>query len=118
MSVIQDSEYLYRGVLEISWDFENGRPTSAIFKDSKGVSTDRSLERPSDECVNLLKEKRNFYRVCSIKVCDVRSVGALVLHKPEADNIYHSEIHGSSSSVKIAASKAKQLRDLIFAVYE
>jgi hypothetical protein len=36
-----DAENLFREVIENNWDYEENRPSSAIFKDSKGVSVDR-----------------------------------------------------------------------------
>ena len=50
---IENSEYLYRRVISNPsyWDVENGRgrPTSAVFKDSFGMSVDR--------CANFYQKK-------------------------------------------------------------
>jgi len=56
---IEDSEFLYRGVVTQNRDFENDRPTSATFKDSKGVSVDRDGGREDKYCVNHLKTEQN-----------------------------------------------------------
>lgn len=38
---------------------ENGRPSSALFKDSKGVSVDRDGNRSEHEIINALSENVN-----------------------------------------------------------
>ena len=45
----EEDEYLYRGILEVFWDFENDRPTSAIFKDSKGEWKSNHYRRKGTE---------------------------------------------------------------------
>lgn len=115
--VISDDELLFRGVIEKFWDYEKNRPSSAIFKDSKGVSVDRSYDRTEAECLHFLKNKRDFFKVCSIKTADVRKNQAVALYKKLPDNIYHSEIHDSLEKIEIRGSKAKKLRDCIFQSY-
>jgi hypothetical protein len=114
----EEDEYLYRGILEVFWDFENDRPTSAIFKDSKGVSVDRSFDRNEDDCVTFLKKNKKFYRICNIQVKEVKSVDVIVIYKKIPENIYHSEIHDSSEKIQIKGSKAKKLRDKINKIFE
>lgn len=115
---ILDEEFLYRGIIENLWDYENNRPTSAIFKDSKGVSVDRSCTRNEKECIDFLRSKKSFFKVCNIKVIDVKEADAVVLYKKIPDNIYHCEIHNSVDQVQIKGSKAKKLRDKIFKVFD
>jgi|SRR5690606_34621294 len=115
--IISDDELLFRGIIESNWDFENDRPSSAIFKDSKGVSVDRSAGRNEEDCVAFLREKRDFFKVCSIEVKRVRENSAFVLYKYLLDNIYHSEIHDSIEKIQIKGSKAKKLRDNLFCIY-
>ncbi len=52
--IIADDEYLYRGIIQLNWDYENNRPSSATFKDSKGVSVDRDSYRHEKECIDFL----------------------------------------------------------------
>src|SRR5690606_21704095 len=111
---ILGEELLFRGIIESNWDFEHNRPSSAIFKDSKGVSVDRSANREEEVCVKFLNSKRKFFTTCSIKTKIVRDNNAVALYKKIPDNIYHSEIHDSAEKVQLTASKAKKLRDGLF----
>ena len=54
-----NSEVLYRAVLPFK-DFwkEDGTVSSAAFKDSNGLSTDRSLNRPPDICIRFLDKHK------------------------------------------------------------
>lgn len=94
-SYIDDDEFLYRGVIDAFWDYENSRPSSAAFKDSKGVSVDRDGYRELEDCINFLKSKKDFIAICKVKTDKVRVLQAVVKHMPVDDNIYHSEIHDS-----------------------
>jgi hypothetical protein len=114
---ISSEEYLFRGVPHIQWDFQHNRPSSAIFKDSKGVSVDRDYKRKSDECIHRLLELRDFVSVIKIKVQRVLEINASVFYKPTPDNIYHSEIHDSPHKINIGGSKAQKLRDSSEVVY-
>lgn len=42
---IKPDEFLYRGIVELNWNYEKNEPSSATFKDSKGVSVDRDYHR-------------------------------------------------------------------------
>jgi hypothetical protein len=108
---ISDNEFLFRGIIEKFWDYSQNRPSSAAFKDSKGVSVDRSAFRDDRDCINHLYSKRSFFAVSKIKAKAVRDLNALVLYLPEDNNIYHSEIHDSKERVKMRGSKPKKLRD-------
>jgi len=114
---LSEDEKLYRGVLEQFWDYQNDRPSSALFKDSNGVSVDRCNGRRPEDCVKDLNSRRSFPRVASISVRDVTHVGAISIYAPVANNPYHCEIYDDSEKNKIGAKKAKLLRDLIEKVY-
>ena len=47
--------------------------------------------------------------VISVTVKDCRGVNAHLVYKPEPDDIYHSEIHGSDTSIILSRSQAKKL---------
>ena len=106
---IQDGEFLYRGVVALQWDDEENRPSSAIYRDSLGVSVDRDAGRSEDDCVKALKERKEFYAICRILTSDVRDSGAIALYKPLKDNIYHSEIHDSAEKAELTRGKARKL---------
>ncbi len=108
---INENEYLYRGIIEINWDFENNRPSSATFKDSKGISVDRDNFRTETECLEYMQSSKKFFAICKIKTLKVVELNAVVKYKPTNLNIYHSEIHDSENKIQIQGSKSKKLRD-------
>lgn len=113
-----DAEFLYRGVVKANWDYEKSRPSSATFKDSNGISVDRDGGRDEHECVSSLLTKRTWKAIARVRVQDVLDVNAVVVYKPEIpDNIYHSEIHDSTSKLTLPTSKSKKLRDKCDSVF-
>lgn len=116
--IIDNNEFLYRGIIEHFWDFENNRPSSAIFKDSKGVSVDRDIARNENDCVEFLQSKKDFFAICKIQTKKVRELDAIAKYLPVEGNIYHSEIHDSESRVQMRGSKPKKLRGNCVVVYK
>lgn len=116
--IVDDSEFLYRGIIEVNWDFENDRPSSATFKDSFGVSVDRDNWRKEADCIEFLLKKKGFFSICKIKTGKVRALNALVKYLPANDNIYHTEIHDSEERAQMKGSKPKKIRDLAEVVYK
>jgi len=115
---IDNQEFLYRGIIEVNWDFKRNRPSSATFKDSNGVSVDRDGARDEIDCVRHLIEKRDFFGVCKVKAGKVREKGALLKYLPLEDNIFHSEIHDSEERKPMRGSKPKKIRDESIVVYK
>lgn len=76
-------EILYRGVFPGFRKAEEGRPTSACFKDSRGVSVNRS----GDDGAGALNH----------------------LALPDGENDYHSEIHKDENTVKLTTPIARRL---------
>jgi hypothetical protein len=116
--IIEDSEFLYRGIIEDFWDYNHNRPSSAIFKDSKGVSVDRDAKRNENDCIDFLKLKKNFFAICKVQAKIVREENAMIKYLPEIDNIYHSEIHDSEERVQMRGSKPKKIRDNSIVVFK
>lgn len=114
---IENDEYLYRGIVENNWDFENNRPSSATFKDSIGVSVDRDNKRPENECVNFLTTTKSFFAVCKVKTAHVRELNGLVKYSPTENNPFHSEIHDSTERISLRGSKPKKIRDASQVIY-
>ncbi len=101
-------ESLYRGVVKINWDYEKARPSSATFKDSNGISVDRDGGRNESECVDFLLAKRKWKAIAKVTVQNVLDVNAVVIYKPDVpENIFHSEIHDSTSKLTLPQSKSK-----------
>ncbi|MCH6199595.1 hypothetical protein MMU07_08395 [Aquiflexum sp. LQ15W] len=116
---IDDNEFLFRGVVNVNWDFENDRPSSATFKDSFGVSVDRDGGRSQSECVSELLSKKNFIAICKVLTYDVREIGAIVKYLPIIpDNVYHSEIHDSIEVIQLKGKKPNKIRDKSLTVFK
>ena len=107
---INDDEILYRAIKPFPnwWDSENNRPTSAAFKDSRGVSVDRQGTRNEPEAITAFK-KFELKAVVSITAKECRNFDTHPIYKPEPGNEYHSEIHGSLTEIQLTASQAKKL---------
>ncbi len=110
-SHIDDEEYLYRGIIELNWDYDNNRPSSATFKDSKGVSVDRDNYREEKDCIDFHLSKISFFGICKIQTQKVKELNAIARYLPEENNIYHSEIHDSEEKIQLKGSKPKKIRD-------
>lgn len=117
-SEIEDSEFLYRGVVVQNWDFENDRPTSATFKDSKGVSVDRDGGRKESDCITKLNSVNDFHAICKVQTKDVRDLDAIVIYKPVPENDFHSEIHDSTERIQMRGKKPSKIREKSIVVYK
>lgn len=106
---IADEEYLYRGVSRHQWDFQNNRISSAAYKDSMGVSVDRSGDRDDDACIDRLMLLKPFYAVGRLLAGLVRKENLLVKYQPTEDNEYHSEIHRSEEIIELTTGQARSL---------
>lgn len=112
-----DDEFLYRGVVDHNWDYQENRPSSATFKDSKGVSVNREARRTESECVLQLLNTKAFKAIVKISVKDVNECNAISKYTPIPDNEYHSEIHDSIDRVEIRSGKARSLQKKSIQVY-
>lgn len=112
-----DAENLFRGVIDTNWDYEENRPSSATFKDSKGASVDRDGGRTDGVCTSALLLRRPYKAIVKLSVADVKSVGAILIYKPKDDNIYHSEIHDSIERAPLRGSKPTRLREKSTVIY-
>lgn len=101
VSEISDEELLYRGVNEHNFNFEENRVSTSLFKDKKGVSVDRSLNRNQNDCISFLKSFKHptyFICFCEIETNVVRNnIGVCAIHKPIDSNQFHSELHEDSN---------------------
>lgn len=113
---ITPDENLYRAVKDKPhlWKSELNKPSSAVFKDSKGVSVDRDGMRTEEVVVSALVEQFSIECVKAVVSIDVEfcnNLPTLVKPKPIDTNEFHAEIHESIEQVQITSSKAKKLAD-------
>lgn len=98
---ISDEELLYRGVNKHNFNFKENRISTSLFKDPKGVSVDRSLNRNQDDCISFLcsfREPTYFLYFCELETRKVRTdIQIYAIHKPIDSNEFHSELHENSN---------------------
>ena len=109
---------------------KDGRPSSALFKDSKGVSVDRDAGRKMDDIISdeerlhalyisglsdeEIKERGEELKAI-IQLTDVQcdSVEACVIPDPiHGENEYHALIQKSETEIQLSKSQAKALAKL------
>lgn len=106
------SDILYRNAPRKPhlWSEEENRPSSALFKDSQGVSVDRLMGRAEKDAV--LRLETVFPDSKAIVKLDVSfciSANTVVFEKPLIDNPYHAEIHKSATDIELTNSQARTL---------
>lgn len=119
---IEPSEKLYRMVLRKPdyWKKENGKPTSAVFKDSSGCSVDRDGQRPAQLIIDAFNSRfgsEKLKAIVCIEAAKCIEIGTYLLSCPTPDNEYHAEIHDSNSQKQIRSSKARKLAKSCNVVY-
>ena len=112
-SDIQDSEILYRAIHPSFWNHEEDRPTSALFKDRKGVSVDRDGERTETEAVDFLLNSRENFGAGKLNAGQTRNVGTYLQPDKIPENNFHALILESESKIQLSNSKAKKLSRMI-----
>ncbi|MFD0825872.1 hypothetical protein ACT8ZR_09355 [Neobacillus sp. M.A.Huq-85] len=122
-NIITCEEKLFRMVIRNPnfWKTQEGRPSSALFKDSKGVSVDRDGKRDRSMIVNSFINRFGEDEVRAIVLVDASFCLDNNLHlvyKPEDDNEYHAEIHSSPERVPLTGSQAKKLINHCTIVYQ
>jgi len=110
---IDNEEFLYRKILNKPnfWKAEFNRHSSAAFKQSNGLSVDRNHTRKDSDIIEQLKNT-NIKSIVKIKCETCISIPTFPIYKPEADNIYHSEIHNSNSIILLTKKQSRDLSDL------
>jgi hypothetical protein len=91
--------------------WRNGRLSSAALKDKRGLSVNRTHNLPLSDAVLLMSQRFNGL-IVSISVAACNSVDAYVKYCPSEGNIYHSEIHGSTTEVVLSDEQALVLARL------
>lgn len=116
MEELKQDEELYRAVINSpSFYLENqGRISSAVFKDTGGCSVDRQKNRSrKDSCsflVDSQKNNRNGIRaVAMVKVQQCYDANATVAPMPTESNEFHCEILGENGKPPLTNGQAKRL---------
>ena len=111
LEFIEDRENLFRAVPPnpVVWKAEFNRPSSALFKDSKGCSVDRDGDRTEKETILALEYRFKNCGVVSINAKRCRELDTYPVPKPSKRNKYHSEIHDSENKILISNSKSRKL---------
>lgn len=106
------SEKLYRAIFPENKrpDFwkRNGKPSSAAFKDRRGLSVDRAGGRKNKDCVQRMSERFQG-RIVSVDVESCTSAECYLKYCPSENNIFHTEIHGSKDRVLLDEIQAFKL---------
>ncbi|WP_144603642.1 hypothetical protein [Algoriphagus algorifonticola] len=108
---IKDEEILYRAVKSYSnwWKEKENRPSSAAFKDSRGVSVDRDFGKEESDIVRGLKKRFEVKAVVKIETLFCRKIGAKPMPKPIPKIPEHAEIHRSDTIIELTSSQARSL---------
>jgi len=112
-SEIKDNEQLFRAIHPIFWNEDENKPSSAMFKDKKGVSVDRDGKREQDSILSFLLINRDNYGAGELNAGLTREVGVYLKADRTDDNPYHALIFDSKEKIRISNSKAKALSNLI-----
>lgn len=112
-SEIKENEILYRAIHPSFWNYEEDRPTSALFKDRKGVSVDRDGERSETDAVNFLLNSRQGFGAGNLNAGQTIAVGAYLKPDKTPENDFHALILESESKIPLSNGKAKKLSRMI-----
>lgn len=112
-SEIQESEILYRAIHPNHWNYEEDRPTSALFKDRRGVSVDRDGNRNETEAVDFLLNFRKDFGAGKLNAGETRGVGTYLNPDKIPENDYHALILESEIKIQLSNGKAKKLSRII-----
>lgn len=109
---IADKELLYHYIPMNPnlWKSNENRPSSAAFKDSKGVSVDRDGDREEVMIIEWYKSRFDSIRaIIRISAGKCRELETYPIARQLENNPYHAEIHDSNNRVSMKGSKPKKL---------
>lgn len=130
----KDWKEIYRRVKSKPVFMKDGRPSSALFKDSKGVSVDRDAGRKIDDIIvdeerlhalynagltdEEIKERGEELKAIISLTCEqCDSVGACVIPDPiYGENEYHALLQKSATEIQLSKSQAKALAKVAIVV--
>ena len=113
-----DSETLLRGILHNKpgidyYREDENKATSAVFKDSKGISVNRTGcdKKYYDESLENLKnlQGHKFQKIGELNVSDCKILELYLKYCPTDDNEYHAEIHKSKNQTELTHKEYRNL---------
>ena len=123
----KDWKTIYRRVKSKPIFIKDGKPTSAIFKDSHGVSVNKDANRDLSVIIQEEERLHKFYNrnltesdikqkgeelraIVSLTDEDCDAVGAYLLSDPiEEENPYHALLQKSETEIQLTKGQAKSL---------
>jgi hypothetical protein len=114
LDFVEDNEILHRALKPnlTFWSTKDNRPTSALFKDSKGVSADRTGFRSESEIRNsMLTKFPGLSGEIQVLTLDCRKLSCKVEPAPHVDNPFHALIKGDEN-IQLSNNQARQLAKL------
>ena len=109
--LVEDNEILHRALKPNPnfWSTKDNRPSSALFKDSKGVSVDRSGCRSENEIKNsMLSRFSSLLGEVRVLTLDCRKLLCKVEPNQLIDNLFHALIKGNET-IQLSKKQARQL---------
>lgn len=114
LNFVEDDEILHRAVKPnlTFWSTKDNRPTSALFKDSKGVSVDRTGSRSESEIRSSMLAKFPGLRgEIQVLTLDSRKLFCKVEPDSRIDNPFHALIKGGEN-IQLSNKQARELAKL------
>lgn len=119
----RECKFMVRRIRNKPIFFKDGRPSSALFKDSKGVSVDKDAGRTKEEIIKEEEKLHKFYNskngiiedekqlkaIISVEkeVCD--NLEVQIIDSPLVENKYHALLQKSETIVELTKGQAKAL---------
>jgi len=108
-NTFEDDETLLRSVKPIElFMHKDGTLTSAAFKDSDGLSVDRTGDHTLEQAVEFAQHHLTGV-IVGVTVLQCKQVEAVVKYLPVPDNNYHSEIHRNEEKLRLNDRQAENL---------
>jgi hypothetical protein len=109
--IVENSEKLFRAIKPPPqfWSTKENRPSSALFKDTHGVSVDRNGEREQDDVNSFFKSRfENLRGLALIYASTCLEVNCRVFPKQEDGNPFHAHIEGETE-LELKNSQARHI---------
>lgn len=113
VSEFKIEEKLFRGVKNDNPDlWKNGKPTSAAFKDSKGVSIEKAYTRNCQECIDSMKRYLPIHHFVSNVVALCNELNCFLVYNPISSPMiieHHALIYKNQNLEPLTNGQAKRL---------